>query len=72
MDIDHMAHRLGFEYMQEYNRARMPVPISKYTHEELELAKDMAIQEYAAWNTRWHDAKQDFRDVKKIKECWQN
>ena len=68
MGIDHVARRLGFEYMQEYNSARLPGSRSKYTHDELELAKDMAIQEYAAWNTRWHAAKQDFRDLKKMKE----
>jgi hypothetical protein len=68
MDIDQAALRLGFKYMQEYNSARLPVSRSEYAHEELELAKDMAIQEYVAWNTRWHDAKQDFRDLKKMKD----
>ncbi|PMD35777.1 hypothetical protein L207DRAFT_586815 [Hyaloscypha variabilis F] len=66
MDIGWVAYQLGFGYMQEYNSARLPSPRSEYTHEGLKIAKDMLVQEYAAWNTRWHEASQNFTDLNKM------
>jgi hypothetical protein len=66
MGIGSAASQLGFEYMQEYNSARLPSPRTNYTKEELEIVKDIAVNEYAAWNTRWHEASQDFTDLNKI------
>jgi hypothetical protein len=52
--------------MQEYNSAKLPSPRTEYTPEDLELAKDVAIYEYAAWNTRWHEPKQGFREMSEV------
>ncbi|KAE9371595.1 hypothetical protein N431DRAFT_508294 [Stipitochalara longipes BDJ] len=66
MGIGCMARALGSEYRKEYNKARSPIPRSQYTYRGLELAKDMDIQEYAVWNTRWHEENQDMRDLNKV------
>jgi hypothetical protein len=54
--------------VQEYNSAKLPVPRSEHAHEELELAKYIAVREYAAWNARWHGAKQVISDLERMKE----
>jgi len=68
MGIEDMCKQLGFVYRSEYIAARqLSTRPDRYTSEELEIAKDLAIQEFAAWNTHWHEAKQDFTDGEKMK-----
>ena len=64
--IERVVQCLGLVYMQEYNSAKLPSPRTEYTPEDLELAKDVAIYEYAAWNTRWHEPKQGFREMSEV------
>lgn len=65
MDIPRMAAKLGFCYLQVHNGETRA---SKQERRDFDLAmvgnaKISAIQEYALWNTRLDQAKQDYQDV---------
>lgn len=64
-----MQERLGFYYLQLYNGRQLEgcsVPLNT-TDEEVDLAKCSAVEEYAAWNIRWHEYNQNFRDLPRLK-----
>jgi hypothetical protein len=46
--------------------ARLGRP-NKFSIAGLESTKDTAIKEYATWNENWHQSKQDYRDLPRLK-----
>ena len=71
LSINYAFENLGFAYFEKQHDVR-PIPVAEVSYEELvdmmegmteaglDSKKKEAMEEYAAWNTRWHDLKQDF------------
>lgn len=67
--LDLAQYQLGhlYRFMVNDNRLASAVTFGRHTDETIENDKTAAIAEYAAWNVRWHDANQNYRDLRRLK-----
>lgn len=79
LNVNSAIENLAFAYLEEHNelRAVRPdgVPYNEWVASfegkstlELDGKSQEAMEEYAAWNSRWHEAQQDFRESGRLQE----
>lgn len=74
MDIPRAAEMLGFEYVQVHNSEieRSQKQGDNFDLEKVEKIKADVIKEYAAWNTRFHEAQQDYQSIQALPRIFKN
>jgi hypothetical protein len=70
MNIDNMSNLLASEYADRCNDMIDPEAQIPLEPCEFEMEKRAAVAEYAAWNVRWHKARQNYRDVSTLRKLF--